>query len=337
MLVLRKDSQFYHAAFYVGKERKWMSLNTADKADAVALHNEIQARLTSRKVKARVSRLLGEKIVKPRPMMIRDVAKKYIATNKNYSPSGLKIWFAFQEWLADDFGDISDIDTPKALEYLKSLDGAGKWYNNVKSALSKIWTVLKPYTDISVNPWKEISTEATDSEKFRSLSIDEVSRLFKQLEDSADWYDAAMISLWTALRKKSVFLLRVEDIKGGAIDKVLEKTRKAHGKAVYIPIHAEIRPIIEKRVKQALDGWLFPKLHKSYGAGSSNLRINKAFEDAKIKDASFHCLRTTFITRCDEQKIPRHITMGIVGHIKEETTEHYSEDRISARQILALK
>ena len=45
--------------------------------------------------------------------------------------------------------------------------------------------------------------------------------------------------------------------------------------------------------------------------------------------ASFHSLRSTFITNCEERGISRSAIQGIVGHGSPHMTERYSEDKKS--------
>ena len=47
----------------------------------------------------------------------------------------------------------------------------------------------------------------------------------------------------------------------------------------------------------------------------------------------FNSFRDSFITRCDAAGVPRHAIRGIVGHTEDNTTDLYSHDLTSARQV----
>ena len=69
--------------------------------------------------------------------------------------------------------------------------------------------------------------------------------------------------------------------------------------------------------------------------------IQNLFKTCKVLDtkdgkASFHSLRATFITRCEEAGIPRSAIRGMVGHVSDVTTDNYSQDKVTPRLILNL-
>lgn len=330
MLILQKNSKFYYGVFYIGRKHKWICLKTDREKDAQDLHDSIQARLKQQSLKSRVDVLLGNKSEKPRTLLIQDVEKKYMEVNQNYSKTGLKIWNLFKSWLKDDWIDISDIDTAKALQYLSTCQSSGKWHNNCKSALSKIWTTLKPFSDIQKNIWQEIPNKRKDSVNFRPFSKQEIDAILKVTKGN-DWHDAIMLSLYTGLRKTDVLNLTKENMKNGYIEILPAKTA-SHGKSVYIPIHPAIEKIIKARSKT---GKFFLKRERAYEDFEKYLKLAE-IEDTKQGIASFHSLRTTFITQAEEQGVPRHVIQGIVGHASPAMTEHYSHDKESAKVITKL-
>jgi hypothetical protein len=52
--------------------------------------------------------------------------------------------------------------------------------------------------------------------------------------------------------------------------------------------------------------------------------------------ASFHSLRASFITRCDEAGVSRIATKGVAGQTEDSITDLYSHDKETAKQILNL-
>jgi integrase len=340
MLLLRPTSRNYYAVIYRDGKHRWISLGTANKADARALHDSIEARSKAQGLRSRVARLMGEKTEAARPLMIADVEKKYRKVNPNFSQAGLWILRQFREWLDGDYSDISDIDTAKAMQYLDSLTCSGKWFNNQKSALSKIWTVLKPFTNIEKNIWHEIPNRPAGSIKFRPFTRQEVKKFIAELK--GDVKDAAIIAYRTGLRKKDVFTLLWENVKNDCIDIIPAKTAR-YNRAVWVPLHPEARAVLKRlRKKKTVSPYVFPENYKRFNKDVIPEHIRGGLRRAGIKDtnkgrAAFHSLRATFITEAEAAGIPRHVIQGIVGHRSPLMTEHYSQDRQSAKAITLLK
>jgi integrase len=341
MLVKRQSHRNYYAVFRDGYKHKWISLGTDDEKTALALHESIKSRYNANRLKGRIARLLGEPETKPKPLMIRDVEARYTKLNPSYSPSGLRIWRNFRTWLNRDYEDISSITTMDALAFLDSLEGSGKWFNNCKMALSKIWHTLKPFSMIPGNIWQDIPAKPRSSINFRPFSTAEIKALLVAL-DEPDTKDGVLIALHTGLRRKDIYTLRKDAIRNDAIELIPAKTIKHH-KAVYIPIHPAIQTIIRAR----LDGdpsspYLFPVRALHYNSGAFARHFHAAIQTAGIKDTaqgrvSFHSLRTTFITRAEEAGISRQVVQGIVGHGSPAMTAHYSHDKESAKALRKLR
>ena len=55
--------------------------------------------------------------------------------------------------------------------------------------------------------------------------------------------------------------------------------------------------------------------------------------DNELGIVNFNCFRDSFITRCDQENLPRHATRGMVGQVSDDTTDLYSHDLETARRI----
>jgi integrase len=116
------------------------------------------------------------------------------------------------------------------------------------------------------------------------------------------------------------------------------------GRAVYIPIHPQLWDWLCQLPRPESDSTpilsQFPKRNKwteddklTYCVGLfRSLGINDT-EDGK---ASFHSLRASFITRCDEAGVNRRATKGVAGQVADNVTDLYSHDKETAKQILSL-
>ena len=58
--------------------------------------------------------------------------------------------------------------------------------------------------------------------------------------------------------------------------------------------------------------------------------------DTQAGKASFHSIRASFITRCDEAGINRRATKGVAGQVADNITDLYSHDKETAKEILTL-
>jgi integrase len=343
--MLRQRGKYWHAVFRLEGKLRWASTRCEKEKDALAVHEEIRKRFQEKRRQRTIARLLGEKIRQDKPLSLKNAVVKYCKLYPNYSPSGVQAYGYFMEWHGIPSTDIGEIDVDTAVRFL-NVKGktSGKWHNNLKSGLSQIWRQLKPYSNIEKNIWLDIPNRPTDPENFRPFSIPEVKELLKKIENQ-DWKDAIMISLYTGLRRKSVFRLLKEKIVDNcsAIQTIPEKTGKKHRKAVYIPIHKMIMPIIRRRLAADPDSpYMFGARHATYNSGAFVEKFNKAMEAAGIEDtaqghASFHSLRATLATQGEEQGIPTKVLMGILGHGSPAMTARYNHDKKSAKVILRLK
>ena len=105
-------------------------------------------------------------------------------------------------------------------------------------------------------------------------------------------------------------------------------------KAVYIHLHKDVIDVLNKASENNLSDYFYPEAVEQYGSGSFGVQFKKILKKANVTDnkhgkASFHSLRSTFITNCEEAGISRTVIQGIVGHGSPHMTERYSEDKKS--------
>ena len=202
-------------------------------------------------------------------------------------------------------------------------------YNNNRSSLCAIWNLLIVY-DIE-NIWKDIPARTGgNSIKYRAYANDEVKCI---LENCTDFhFDAVIIAFHTGLRFKDICHLKIEDVnlKVGLLEIIPAKTSRFK-KAVFIHLHNDVIDVFKKSLagKDSSD-YFYPEAVEQYGSGSFGQQFKKILKKANVKDnrhgkASFHSLRSTFITNCEEAGIRRSVIQGIVGHGSPHMTERYSE------------
>jgi integrase len=336
----RKTSPYYYAVLYMDGRQQWISTKCKGKADAQAVHDEIKIRYQTRKREIKIAALLGEPLPENNSLQIKDTWETYCQLKPDWADTSRKHFNIFYQWFIMRYPktmDISQVSKQIAVEYLYSnyIEKAPKTFNNVKSALSAIWHTLQIKADFD-NPWKKIPNRALDSQKYRAFSRKEV----KQVLDNSTgfWHYAALFAIYTGLRKKDITLLKWSDIKKDHIELEPAKTKR-YGRSVYIPLHAEIKKALKTIPRNSEH--LFPDYADRVGSFAYRTEFTALIKSLDISDtaagkASFHSLRATFITRCEESGIDRKVIQGIVGHSSPSLTAYYSEDMESAKVLLNL-
>lgn len=105
----------------------------------------------------------------------------------------------------------------------------------------------------------------------------------------------------------------------------IEITKTKSGKPRSVPIHPDLKPIMQRLCKQARDsGYLFenPKTGKPITTIKTAWR--KALRDAGIAYINFHCAgRHTFGTRAIDGGAPISAVKEVMGHMDMNTTMRY--------------
>lgn len=268
---------------------------------------------------------------------------------RDVSPDAVKSFDRFVEWCGNRYKLAIDITPKIAFAYLEECygNGNGKSFNNNKSALNGIFRCCLVQAEMERSPFDCFhNKKVRNVENHRPLTVEEFRQAYAAAREP--WKTASLISWHTALRRETCFRLAWEHISvddGIPSITIMPSKTARFGRAVYIPIHAELwarlnaipRPEDDKTPILSQ----FPMLKEfdrkkkrvTYYVGLlQSLGIN----DTKAGKASFHSLRASFITRCDEERIARSVTRGVVGQIDDNITDLYSHDHKSARQILTL-
>jgi len=336
MIVKKKNSKYFHIKFWQDGKNRVMSTHCEKRSEAMALHDKLRAEYQDRRKHELIARLMGVKPKIAKPLRLKDAWTRYAELNPNCSKdSGRIVFERFYEAMGDM--DIADVTVDMAVDYLsKFLSHKGKTYNTYKSALSKMWTILKPYTEIQKNVWLEISNRPNNSEHYRPLTEDESKLVLKKTKGF--WHDATIIAWYTGLRRKDIMCLKWEYVQDGYIELIPHKT-KSNDKSVYVPLHKNVLKVLSALPKT--DPYVFPTESKKLKNGKfavefTGILTTLGIVDTKQGNAGFHSLRSSFITRAEEFGISEKVIMGIVGHGSPAMTRHYSHDKQSAKTILSL-
>lgn len=170
------------------------------------------------------------------------------------------------------------------------------------------------------NPIKQSSKKENSP-----FSAEEIDKLWK-IKDIVQFADMVLIGIYSGWRPQELATLLIENIdlengtmKGGS--------KTAAGKNRIVPIHSKIKPLIEKRIKEAhaiKSKHLFNDPNGQQGTFMTYDKYRKRFQ--KIMDHLNivhrpHETRHTFITKAKESGIDEYILKLIVGHAIDDVTE----------------
>jgi integrase len=269
-------------------------------------------------------------------------------TRRELSARHLKEWQRFCQSLPQNV-KYADQITPKiVLSYLESnySGKTGKTYNNIKTMLNSVFRLCLVEANLTQSPFAAIPNRRIKNvEHHRALTEAEFVKAFRAAAEP--WKTASLISWHTALRRETCFRLAWEHIdttdNPPSITIMPGKTAR-FGRAVYIPIHPQLYKHLCSLPRPESDSTpilsQFPKRNKWQESENltyySGLLKSLGIVDTSEGKASFHSLRASFITRCDEANISRRATKGIAGQTADNITDLYSHDKETAKKILDL-
>ena len=153
---------------------------------------------------------------------------------------------------------------------------------------------------------------------------DEITQLWNNSE--IPFADMVLIGIYSGWRPQELATLKIADIDIEA-GTMLGGLKTDAGKNRIVPIHPLIRPLIEKRMKEAtaLDSeYLFNDVNGQQGTYMTYDKYRKRFikvmDRLKLKHRP-HETRHTFITKAKECNVDEYILKLIVGHAIEDITE----------------
>lgn len=364
-MALRKIKNRYYI-YYRDQDGKLrtLSLGTSDPAKAQIEHDRMMAIVQSAKVASKLlnrhAMLFPESVAKemeqsnPIPPRIPrekkrlklkdmlDVARQY----RDISPDTERSLERFVEWCGNDIKYACDVTPQVAIAYLNEhfSGGNGRTFNNNKSALNTVFRCCLVQAQMERSPFECFpNRKIRNIKSHRPLTNEEFIRAFNAAREP--WKTASLISWHTALRREACFRLAWEhiNVEDKSITILPGKTAR-FGRAVYIPIHEELWEWLTQMPRPKDNATPILSQFRKIRCWDKNKNISYyvgllqsvGVFDTQAGKASFHSLRSSFITRCDENGVSRTATKGIAGQRNDNITDLYSHDHQSARQILTL-
>lgn len=267
-----------------------------------------------------------------------ETASRYRALSDTHR----KIWSLFVRRIQPlRFAD--QITARIALGYMSEFysDRAPKTWNNIIGILDVVFRLCLIETGLDASPFHSLmKRRLTETKHYRPITAEEFRRTFDLC--SLQWQTLSLIGWHTGARletcRQIAVMLSRQDAESLTV--VPGKTAR-FGRAVFIPIHAELREwmahVRETVSPETVESWDIRQMNGEYRRTAYVAALRRAgVNDTKDGKASFHSLRASFITRCDAAGIDRAATRGIVGQVSDDTTDLYSRDTTAARAILSL-
>ncbi len=174
---------------------------------------------------------------------------------------------------------------------------------------------------------REIEEEKKVKQVF---SPKDIKKMWKYV-DVTPYTDMVLIGLYTGFRPQELAILEIDniDLEEGSI---IGGMKTSNGKNRKVPIHPDIKPLVEKRYIEATELFcsdrLFNDPRSQTGIRLTYDKYRRKFEfvmaDLALSGFSPHCTRHTFATYAKKSGMEPGITKRIMGHsLRSDVTEYY--------------
>lgn len=220
---------------------------------------------------------------------------------------------------------INEIDAPSMKEVTKFL-----FQKSYRFAMEND-IVTKDYSKFVELPKKQ------EPKKKVPFTKDEINYLWENI-GNIKYADFTLILLYTGMRIGELLAINLSDIH--LEDRYMIGGNKTDaGKERVIPIHPRILPLIEKRMNEAKNEWLFPNKRGVRLQYSPFMKYHwKNIIEAVGGEQTPHSTRHTFVSELDRLGVNPVTIKRIVGHSNSDITEHYThktiEELIAAVDLL---
>lgn len=246
----------------------------------------------------------------------------------------------FIDWLGQD-KEVSHVTRKEAARYLTEkvmkLDLAIPTKKKYIGSLSALFAWCKERCYCDTNPFDGLAqgikstTRATRQKtetKRRPFTTSELLSIFNAISqhrgvDNPLW-PYAWIALFTGMRSNEIAEIRLIDVYE---DYINISEAKNHNSARKVPIHATLKPLVQKLKETSSDDYLISKLGRGGEDNKRNHLIVKRFSSllrgkAGIKDkaAVYHCFRNTLANALENAGVQLSTAEQIEGHRRQSMT-----------------
>lgn len=138
--------------------------------------------------------------------------------------------------------------------------------------------------------------------------------------------DIFLIGVYTGMRRGEIVSLRREQV--DMERRILRVEETKTGEPLELPVTRQLAAILERRLADGADGWVFPSPRSEAGHVSDLARFYGEISEKGGTRFWFHGLRNAFITVAErELMLPRSLTKRLVNHARsQDVTEGYAAD-----------
>lgn len=204
---------------------------------------------------------------------------------------------------------VKDIDVPTSRDYVRVRLQEGAAPGSIRNELSIVLTAAKhcvKFKHLPAGDLPQIELPEGGEPRSRWLTHEELQRLRAAADPATrDFID---IAYWTASRKTAIFTLTKfqVDLAQGRIRLAKPGERKTKKRRPLIPIVPELRPVVERLMRETPGELLLPEKDFNHG-------FLKAAERCGFEDVSPHTLRHTRITHMLQAGIKPWVVAGFAG------------------------
>jgi integrase len=200
--------------------------------------------------------------------------------------------------------------------------GPGELHNR-RARLGAILEMAMIRRLIQYNPIRAVKGRSYNPKKRHVITPDEEKALFKH---SPSWLKPfIVIGLYGGMRESEISAMKWEDVKDNFIHIPDSKT----GEPRYVPINDQIRAVLGAQDRVIIGGK--PVAHvfwnasilKPFSGNSISEGFRRVARDAGVP-ATFHCTRSTFVTRIRDAGVNDARVMAITGHKTARMLQHYT-------------
>jgi integrase len=190
--------------------------------------------------------------------------------------------------------------------------------------LSRIFSLSIEQGKLRENPCKGVKLLARHNLVTRYLTPEDEERLMPFLTGRrAHLQDILKINLYTGMRRTEILTLnrsQIDFLRGS-----IELTKTKSGRPRSVPIHPDLKPVLERLCWQAkVSGYLFENPKTGKPIADIKTAWRRALADAGIPHIPFHCAgRHTFGTRAIDNGAPISAVKEVMGHVDIRTTMRY--------------
>lgn len=345
-MAIRKIGKYYYIYFRENGKSRTLATGHTVEAEARKIDRANTARLRSDRQKKYLKRIADPEAVEERPVAppepehkrgtvkladLFGIASKYRALSRFHRN-------ALADFIRVTGLKYADQVTPKiARDYLEKRfgHGNGKSYNNARTYLNTIFRLTLIESGLSESPFASlVPRRVTNTVSHRPITDEEFRRLFDASQEP--YRTALLIGYHTGLRLMDCFRLSPADIADGWIRLTPAKTARFK-RAVEIPVHPELANHLSSLPVSGKSPYCANAPSEQRIAANLKTLFDKCgVTDTPDGKASFHGLRSAFVTRLREHGIPEHAIEGLAGHTDTSTTNVYSRDRQTPLKLLEI-